>query len=75
MVKYVNSKGFKCGIVRHNNNELLIDYVIVLVIQYTDAGLYTCSPGGRPYKIPGSYGHYEQDAQSYADWGIECKGE
>ena len=69
--------------------------------QYTDAGLYTCSSGGRKYKIPGSYGneilflvkiqsinpqwtwykcsisfltgHYEQDANTYASWGIECK--
>lgn len=24
--------------------------------QYTDAGVYTCSSGQRPYKIPGSYG-------------------
>ncbi|XP_019849586.1 PREDICTED: alpha-galactosidase-like [Amphimedon queenslandica] len=38
---------------------------------YTDAGLYTCSSGGRKYKIPGSYGHYEQDANTYASWGIE----
>ncbi|XP_065836434.1 uncharacterized protein [Oscarella lobularis] len=38
---------------------------------YTDAGEYTCSTGGRHYKIPGSYGHYEQDAQTYASWGVE----
>lgn len=38
---------------------------------YTDAGLNTCSNGERPYKIPGSYGHYEQDAQTYADWGMD----
>ena len=25
-------------------------------MQYTDAGLYTCSQGGRSHKIPGSYG-------------------
>ena len=43
------------------------------VVQYTDAGLYTCSSGERPYKIPGSYGHYDQDAKTFADWGIECK--
>ncbi len=69
--------------------------------QYTDAGVYTCSEGGREHKIPGSYGmtiqlryiqpvpvfklhallahyrhigHYEQDAQTYATWGVECKG-
>lgn len=38
---------------------------------YTDAGLYTCSSGERPYKIPGSYGHYEQDANTYASWGMD----
>lgn len=38
---------------------------------YTDAGLYTCSSGQRLHKIPGSYGHYSQDAKTYADWGVE----
>ncbi|XP_011402528.1 PREDICTED: alpha-galactosidase-like [Amphimedon queenslandica] len=38
---------------------------------YTDAGMYTCSPGGRNHTIPGSYGHYEQDANAYASWGVE----
>jgi alpha-galactosidase len=38
---------------------------------YTDGGLYTCSQGERPYKIPGSYEHYEQDATTYAKWGVE----
>jgi len=38
---------------------------------YTDAGLYTCSTGERPYKIPGSYGYYQQDANSYASWGVD----
>ena len=42
-------------------------------LQYTDAGMYTCKKGERDHKIPGSYGHYEQDAQTYADWGVECK--
>jgi alpha-galactosidase len=37
---------------------------------YTDAGLFTCNQGHRPYKIPGSYGHYEQDALTYASWGM-----
>ena len=46
---------------------------IPFLIQYTDAGMYTCSTGGRPHKIPGSYGHYEQDAKTYAEWGIECE--
>jgi alpha-galactosidase len=38
---------------------------------YTDAGLYTCNQGERDYKIPGSYGHYEQDAKTFANWGVE----
>eukprot|EP00698_Gefionella_okellyi_P014906 TRINITY_DN415_c0_g1_i1.p1 TRINITY_DN415_c0_g1~~TRINITY_DN415_c0_g1_i1.p1 ORF type:complete len:409 (-),score=80.08 TRINITY_DN415_c0_g1_i1:32-1258(-) len=38
---------------------------------YTDAGLYTCSSGQRPHQIPGSYGHYQQDANSYAKWGVD----
>jgi len=42
-------------------------------VQYTDAGMYTCMQGERDHKIPGSYGHYKQDAQTYADWGVECK--
>ena len=35
--------------------------------------MYTCSRGERDHEIPGSYGHYEQDAQTYADWGVECE--
>ena len=38
---------------------------------YTDAGVYTCSQGGRPYPIPGSYGPYQQDADTYAAWGLD----
>jgi len=38
---------------------------------YTDSGLYTCSSGGRSYPIPGSYGHYEQDANTFASWGVD----
>jgi len=38
---------------------------------YTCAGTYTCSPGGRDHKIPGSFGHYDQDAQSYASWDVD----
>eukprot|EP01124_Arcella_intermedia_P024789 TRINITY_DN4263_c0_g1_i1.p1 TRINITY_DN4263_c0_g1~~TRINITY_DN4263_c0_g1_i1.p1 ORF type:complete len:398 (-),score=70.60 TRINITY_DN4263_c0_g1_i1:48-1241(-) len=38
---------------------------------YTCAGTYTCSSGGRDHKIPGSYGHYEQDAKTYASWGVD----
>jgi alpha-galactosidase len=38
---------------------------------YTDAGIYTCNKGQRSHDIPGSYGHYQQDANSYASWGVE----
>jgi len=38
---------------------------------YTDAGTYTCSQGERSYKIPGSYGHYDQDANTFASWGVD----
>jgi alpha-galactosidase len=38
---------------------------------YTCAGNYTCSSGGRDHKIPGSFGHYQQDANSYASWGVD----
>ena len=38
---------------------------------YSDSGLYTCSQGGRPYKIPGSWGYYEQDAATFASWGVK----
>lgn len=33
---------------------------------YSDAGTYTCSK-----KMPGSLGHEEQDAQTFATWGID----
>lgn len=38
---------------------------------YTSAGTTTCSSGGRILPIPGSYGHYAQDAQTFADWGVD----
>jgi len=38
---------------------------------YTCAGNFTCSSGGRDHQIPGSYGHYQQDADTYASWGID----
>ncbi len=40
---------------------------------YTSAGDTTCSQGGRPHPIPGSFGHYEQDAATFAKWGA-CAG-
>eukprot|EP01116_Phalansterium_solitarium_P022797 TRINITY_DN7661_c2_g1_i1.p1 TRINITY_DN7661_c2_g1~~TRINITY_DN7661_c2_g1_i1.p1 ORF type:complete len:439 (+),score=160.98 TRINITY_DN7661_c2_g1_i1:1132-2448(+) len=38
---------------------------------YTSAGFQTCSSGGRPDPIPGSYGHYDQDAATFASWGVD----
>eukprot|EP01012_Entosiphon_sulcatum_P025111 TRINITY_DN3037_c0_g1_i1.p1 TRINITY_DN3037_c0_g1~~TRINITY_DN3037_c0_g1_i1.p1 ORF type:complete len:421 (-),score=56.93 TRINITY_DN3037_c0_g1_i1:47-1213(-) len=38
---------------------------------YTSAGDKTCNPGGRPKPIPGSFGHYEQDAATFASWGVD----
>jgi alpha-galactosidase len=38
---------------------------------YLAAGIETCSSGGRPLPIPGSYGHYEQDAKTIASWGVD----
>jgi len=38
---------------------------------YTDAGILTCSDGGRNHSIPGSYGYYVQDADTYASWGVD----
>ena len=37
---------------------------------YTDSGNQTCESGGRPFPIPGSFGHYEQDAATFASWGV-----
>ena len=34
-------------------------------------GSATCNQGGRPTKIPGSFGHYDIDTQAFADWGID----
>jgi alpha-galactosidase len=48
--------------------ETLADYVHERGLKlgiYTDAGLYTCQ--GRP----GSYGHEQQDANTYAAWGVD----
>jgi len=38
---------------------------------YTSAGNQTCSSGSRPYKVPGSRGHYTEDAKSFASWGVD----
>ena len=57
----------------NGHNHAYCELLSLRVIQYTDAGLYTCSSGERPYNIPGSYGHYDQDAKTFTDWGVECK--
>ena len=38
---------------------------------YAGAGNVTCSSGGRSHPIPGSKGHYELDAKTFADWGVD----
>lgn len=38
---------------------------------YTSMGDTTCNPGGRPANIPGSFGHYEADAKTFASWGMD----
>ena len=35
---------------------------------YTSAGNTTCSSGGRPYPIPGSEYHFQQDMDTFASW-------
>ena len=37
---------------------------------YTSAGSNTCSGGTRPCHPPGSYGHYTDDANTFATWGV-----
>lgn len=32
---------------------------------YADVGTYTCA------RYPGSFGHYDTDAQTFADWGVD----
>lgn len=47
----------------------LVSYLNALNLSlglYTCAGTKTCK-----YNRPGSYGHYEQDAQTMADWGVK----
>eukprot|EP00937_MAST-01D_sp_MAST-1D-sp2_P000224 g224.t1 len=38
---------------------------------YTSMGDSTCNPGGRPHKIPGSFGHYKEDAATIASWNLD----
>ena len=38
---------------------------------YTSSGNSTCSSGGRQGYVPGSVGHFEQDARTFAEWGVD----
>jgi alpha-galactosidase len=38
---------------------------------YTSAGDTTCEHSGFNQNIPGSFGHYEQDAATFASWGVD----
>jgi alpha-galactosidase len=38
---------------------------------YTSAGSSTCEHSGFKRDIPGSFGHYAIDAQTFADWGVD----
>jgi alpha-galactosidase len=38
---------------------------------YTSLGVTTCRSGGRPHPIPGSYGFYEDDATTFAEWTVD----
>mmetsp|Transcript_10672 Transcript_10672/g.13266 ORF Transcript_10672/g.13266 Transcript_10672/m.13266 type:complete len:440 (+) Transcript_10672:297-1616(+) len=38
---------------------------------YTSAGIHTCNPGARPCEVPGSYNHYQDDANTFAQWGLD----
>jgi alpha-galactosidase len=38
---------------------------------YTSVGNTTCSSGGRKGVVPGSEGHYQQDVNTFASWGID----
>ena len=49
----------------------LVDYIHKLGLKagvYTDIGEHTCYPNPR---YQGSYGHEEQDAQTFAGWGMD----
>ena len=54
-----------------NGMKPVIDYVHSKGLQfglYTSVGDATCHGGWSP----GSFGHYEQDANTFASWGVDC---
>ncbi|KAI3948626.1 hypothetical protein MKW98_027692 [Papaver atlanticum] len=58
-----NASAFPSGI------KALADYVHSKGLKlgiYSDAGVFTCSK-----KMPGSLGHEEQDAKTFASWGVD----
>lgn len=38
---------------------------------YASVGTYTCSSGGRPGQVPGSYGRYQEDVDTMASWNVD----
>ena len=73
VVDYVHSLGLRFGLyVRAASPEpkLEVDIELTadpLVTRYTSVGTQTCHHGWSP----GSFGHYEQDAQLFASWGVD----
>eukprot|EP01084_Bolivina_argentea_P093230 167704_1 len=53
-------------------NDIIHSYGLLSGI-YTSAGSATCSNGGRPSNCipPGSLNHYDEDAQTFANWGCD----
>jgi alpha-galactosidase len=41
------------------------------VTLYTSLGFTTCEKGGRSQPIPGSFGYYQQDAETFQSWGVD----
>lgn len=61
----VDTKRFPQGI------KALVDYIHARGLKagiYTDVGSYTCYPNPR---YQGSFGHEEQDARTFASWGMD----
>ncbi|GJQ15883.1 hypothetical protein GpartN1_g7674.t1 [Galdieria partita] len=46
----------------------VIDYIHSLGFKF---GIYNCAGTRTCAGFPGSYGHYEQNAQQFADWGVD----
>ena len=44
---------------------------VLSLLSLSFSGNQTCSSGGRSLKIPGSRGHYDLDAATFASWGVD----